>query len=695
MSDNNNFLKKLRNIGIMAHIDAGKTTTTERILFHSGRITKIGETHTGESQMDWMDQERERGITITSAATRVKWKEHDINIIDTPGHVDFTIEVERSLRILDGAIAVLDAQVGVEPQTETVWRQADRYNVPRIIFLNKMDKIGANYELATDSLEKRLGINGSLMQIPIGAESDFVGVIDLLTEKAYYYDGKIEEQENIQPIPEALKKTVAKKRFELIEKVVQYDDALLNKYIQGKTIEIIELKQVIRKATITGLFFPVFVGSAFKNKGIKLLLDAIIDYLPSPLELPDLYVENSEGKKIKLPPSKNGQFAALIFKIAVDPYIGKLSFFRIYSGELSTGSYVYNSTRGIKERIGRLLRMHANHREEIKIARTGDIVASVGLKTSYTGDTITDLSSPVILEKMTFPEPVISLSLEPKTKSDQEKMSKSLSRLADEDPTFRTWMNHETNQTIIAGMGELHLDVLVERLKREFNVHVKVGQPKVSYRETITETVETEGKYIRQSGGRGQYGHVFIRFEPLPNENFQFVNKITGGKIPREYIPPIKTSLSDNLGRGVLAGYPMVNVKATLLDGSYHDVDSSEFAFKVAAAMALREVRNKTNILIMEPIMKVEVIIPIDYYGDVIGHLTSKRGKIIETIRKRNTENIKVFVPLDEMFGYSTSLRSLTQGRGSYTMQFDHYEKTPESVREKIISESNFELRSF
>lgn len=685
-----NYLVKLRNIGIMAHIDAGKTTTTERILFHSGKITKIGETHKGESQMDWMDQEQERGITITSTATKVKWKDCEINIIDTPGHVDFTIEVERSLRVLDGAVAILDAQVGVESQTETVWRQANRYNVPRIVFLNKMDKIGADYKLATESISERLGSEACLTQIPIGAEDNFVGLIDLFDKKAYYYDGKQDENIEIKPIPEDLLETVEKARHKMIEQIAHHDNTLLDSYLEGKELSIDNLKKALRKATINCELFPVFVGAAFKNKGVKLLLDAVVDYLPSPCDLPALRAEDLDGKELIREMSDKEPFAGLIFKLVSDPYIGKLTFLRVYSGILHSGSYVLNANKNNKERVGRLVQMHANQRSEVTQARAGDIVAIVGLKKTITGETISDLKNPIILERMKFPEPVISLSLEPSTKADQEKMSKSLRALAEEDPTFRTKIDHETNQTIISGMGELHLDVLVERLKREFNVNVKVGQPKVSYRETIDKLVEVEGKFIRQTGGRGQYGHVWIKFEPHEDKNFEFINKIAGGTIPKEYINPIKFSIKDNLERGVAAGYPMVNIKATLYDGSFHDVDSSEFAFKAAAAIALRAIKEQTKIIILEPIMDVEITTPIDYYGDVIANLTSRRGKVHETKRLKNIEIIKAEVPLEEMFGYSTTLRSLTQGRANYTRQFKSYEKAPKNIAEKVISESNF-----
>lgn len=688
-----NPLKHLRNIGIMAHIDAGKTTTTERILFHSGKIAKIGETHDGASQMDWMDQEQERGITITSAATTVFWKNHQINIIDTPGHVDFTVEVERSLRVLDGAVAVLDAQVGVEPQTETVWRQAHRYNVPRIIFLNKMDKIGANYEDSVTTIKDRFDAEPCLIQIAIGSENNFRGIIDLFSMKAYYFDGDWNEHFEIKDIPGELLTQAQHYRNKMIEQIVRFDDNLLDLYLQGKMIDSAILKKVLRKITLNCQIFPVLLGSAFKNKGVKLLIDAIIDYLPSPLDIAPAKGQDLNNQPLISSSDKNAPFAALLFKVMSDPYVGKLSFFRIYSGTVRSGSYILNANKGKKERIGRLLQMHANTRKDITIATAGDIVAAVGLKGTFTGETICDPNRPIILERMQFPEPVISLALEPKTKADQEKMSLSLNRLAEEDPTFRTWMDYETNQTIIAGMGELHLDVLVERLKRDFGVNVRTGIPQVSYRETIQDTVKCEGKYIRQSGGRGQYGHVWVCFEPDKEHNFQFVNKITGGKIPKEYIPHIQNSLRDNLNRGIIAGYPVINVRATLYDGSFHEVDSSEFAFKVAAAMALRETKNKIKICILEPIMKVEVVVPKQYYGNVTADLASRRGRVVDTKQIKNLEIVQAQVPLANMFGYATILRSFSQGRGTYTMQFFAYEPAPKTVAEKIIADNNYQPR--
>lgn len=688
-----NKLTYLRNIGIMAHIDAGKTTTTERFLFHTGKIAKIGETHDGASQMDWMDQEQERGITITSAATTVFWKKHQINIIDTPGHVDFTVEVERSLRVLDGAIAILDAQVGVEPQTETVWRQAHRYDVPRIIFLNKMDKIGANYRDSVSSIKERFDVEPCLLQIAIGSENDFVGIIDLFTMKAYYFDGDLNENYEVKAIPKELLTTAQQYRNKMVEQIVHFDDRLLNLYLEGETITVADLKKTLRKATLACQIFPVLLGSAFKNKGIKFLIDAVLDYLPSPLDISDAKGQDLNNQPLICPSNKDAPVAALIFKIMSDPYVGKLSFFRIYSGTIRSGSYVLNANKGKKERLGRLLQMHANNRKDITVAYAGDIVAAVGLKNTFTGQTICDPKKPLTLEKMTFPEPVISLALEPKTKADQEKMSLSLNRLAEEDPTFRTWMDYETNQTIIAGMGELHLDVLVERLKRDFSVQVKTGTPQVSYRETIQDKVECEGKYIRQSGGRGQYGHVWVRFEPSTETSFKFVNKITGGKIPKEYIPHIENSLRDNLNRGIIAGYPVISVQATLYDGSFHEVDSSEFAFKVAAAMALRETKNKIKIILLEPIMKVEVVVPKHYYGNVTADLASRRGRVVDTKQIKNLEIVQAQVPLATMFGYATTLRSFTQGRGTYTMQFFAYEPAPKVVSEKIIADNNYQPR--
>lgn len=681
-------LEKTRNIGIMAHIDAGKTTTTERILYHTGKIHKIGETHDGASQMDWMAQEQERGITITSAATTAFWKDLRINIIDTPGHVDFTVEVERSLRVLDGAVAVLDAQSGVEPQTETVWRQATTYGVPRVVFVNKMDKIGADFLYSVQTVHDRLGGNAHPVQLPIGAEDTFKAIIDLVEQKAYQYDGKADETAVEIAIPEEFALQVEEYRTRLIEAVSHFDEELMMDYLDGKEITVEHLKKAIRKATLISDFFPVFCGTAFKNKGVKLLLDGVVDYLPTPLDIPAIKGELPNGTEVERHASDTEPFSALAFKIMTDPYVGKLTFFRVYSGVLEKGSYIYNSTKGKKERIGRLLKMHANNREEIDVVYAGDIAAAVGLKDTTTGDTLCDEKNEVILEAMKFPEPVISLALEPKTKADQEKMSLALSKLAEEDPTFKTWTDEETGQTIIAGMGELHLDIIVDRLKREFKVEANVGAPQVSYRETFKTTTNAEGKYIKQSGGRGQYGHVLIKFEPNHDKGFEFVDAIVGGRIPREYINPVKNGLEEALQSGVLAGYPMIDIKATLYDGSYHDVDSSEMAYKIAASLSLKDAAKRSKPIILEPIMSVEVIVPEDYYGDVMGNISSRRGQIEGTDQRGNAQVIKSKVPLSEMFGYATDLRSFTQGRGNYTMQFSHYAEAPRSVSEEIIKKS-------
>ena len=680
-------LEKIRNIGIMAHIDAGKTTTTERILYHTGKIHKIKETHDGGSQMDYMIQEQEKGITITSAATTAFWSEHQINIIDTPGHVDFTVEVERSLRVLDGAIAILDAQTGVEPQTETVWRQATNYHVPRLVMVNKMDKVGADFLYSSASVYNRLGGNAHPIQLPIGAEKEFSGIIDLVTMKAYHYDGQEDEIAKEIAIPETLKAQAEEYRTKIIESLADFDEELMMKYLDGEEIEVAELKAAIRKATLTGEFFPVLCGTAFKNKGIKLLLDAVNDYLPSPLDVGAIKGHLENGEEDERYPEDSAPFSALAFKILVDPFVGRLTFFRVYSGTLKKGSYVYNSTRGRKERVGRILRMHADQREDIDQVNAGEIVACVGLKNTTTGDTLCDAQNTIILESMDFPEPVISLALEPKTKADQERMSLSLSKLSEEDPTFKTYTNIETGQTIIAGMGELHLEIIVDRLKREFKVNTNVGTPQVSYRETFTGTTEAEGKYIRQSGGRGQYGHVYIKFEPNKDKGFEFVDKIVGGRIPREYINPVKQGLTEALDNGVLAGYPLIDIKATLYDGSYHDVDSSEMAFKIAASLCLKEAAKKAKPVLLEPIMAVDVTVPEDYYGDVIGNLSSRRGTIEGNEQRGNAQMVKSKVPLSEMFGYATDLRSFTQGRGTYMMSFSHYAIAPQSVSAKIIKE--------
>ena len=681
-------LENTRNIGIMAHIDAGKTTMTERILFHTGKIHKIGETHDGESQMDWMEQEQERGITITSAATTAYWKNHRLNIIDTPGHVDFTVEVSRSLRVLDGAVALLDSNAGVEPQTETVWRQADEFKVPRMIFCNKMDKLGASFEMSLKSIGERLGVNYAPIEWPIGAEAEFDGIVDLVTMKAYHYDGEqIEEPTEIE-IPDDLKDIVNTKRSELIESVVEFDDSLMEKYLEGEELSVEEIKSAIRKGVLAVKFFPVMCGTALGNKGTKLLLDAIVDYMPSPLDIESIKGADLDGKEIVRHPSDSEPFSALAFKVMTDPFVGRLTFFRVYSGHLSSGSYVLNATKNTKERIGRILQMHANHRQEISDVYTGDIAAAVGLKNTTTGDTLCEEKKPCILESMEFPEPVIELAVEPKSKADQDKMATALQKLSEEDPTFRASTNHETGQTIIAGMGELHLDIIVDRMKREFGVEANIGQPQVSYRETITQAGECEGKYIKQSGGRGQYGHVWIKFEPNPDKGYEFVDAIVGGVVPREYIPVTDKGLQDAMKTGVLAGFPMVDVKATLFDGSYHDVDSSEMAFKVAASLALKEAKKKCNPILLEPIMKVQVVVPDEYLGNVMGDITSRRGRPMGQESRGNALAIDAMVPLSEMFGYATSLRSNTQGRGNFTMVFDHYEEVPRNISEEIIKKS-------
>ena len=681
-------LENTRNIGIMAHIDAGKTTMTERILFHTGKIHKIGETHDGESQMDWMEQEQERGITITSAATTAYWKDHRLNIIDTPGHVDFTVEVSRSLRVLDGAVALLDSNAGVEPQTETVWRQADEFKVPRMIFCNKMDKLGASFEMSLKSIGERLGVNYAPIEWPIGAESEFDGIVDLVTMKAYHYDGEqIEEPTEIE-IPDDLKDIVATKRNELIEAVVEFDDALMEKYLEGNELTVEEIKSAIRKGVLEVKFFPVMCGTALGNKGTKLLLDAIVDYMPSPVDVESIKGTDLDGNEIVRHPSDSEPFSALAFKVMTDPFVGRLTFFRVYSGHLSSGSYILNATKNSKERIGRILQMHANNRSEITDVYTGDIAAAVGLKNTTTGDTLCDEKKACILESMEFPEPVIELAVEPKSKADQDKMATALQKLSEEDPTFRASTNHETGQTIIAGMGELHLDIIVDRMKREFNVEANIGQPQVSYRETLTQAGECEGKYIKQSGGRGQYGHVWIKFEPNPDKGYEFVDAIVGGVVPREYIPVTDKGLQDAMKTGVLAGFPMVDVKATLFDGSYHDVDSSEMAFKVAASLALKEAKNKCKPILLEPIMKVQVVVPDEYLGNVMGDITSRRGRPMGQESRGNALAIDAMVPLSEMFGYATSLRSNTQGRGQFTMTPDHFEEVPKNIADEIIKKN-------
>ena len=678
-------LERTRNIGIMAHIDAGKTTTTERILFHTHKIHKIGETHDGASQMDWMEQEQERGITITSAATTAYWKGYRYNIIDTPGHVDFTVEVSRSLRVLDGAVALIDAQAGVEPQTETVWRQATEFKVPRIIFANKMDKTGADFEYSLKTIKDRLGVLAKPIEWPIGAGDELTGIIDLITRTAYKYDEKPEENPEIIEIPAELKDLVEERRADLIDTVVEFDEAIMEKYLEGEEPTVEEIKACIRKGTLAAEFFPVMCGSAYKNTGVKLLLDAVIDYLPAPTDIASIKGTDMDGEEIVRHPSDSEPFSALAFKVMTDPFVGKLTFFRVYSGHLSSGSYVLNSTKNVKERVGRILQMHANNRQEITDVYTGDIAAAVGLKNTTTGNTLCDEKHACILESMEFPEPVIELTVEPKSKADQEKMGIALQKLAEEDPTFRASTNPETGQTIIAGMGELHLDIIVDRMKREFNVEAAVGAPQVAYRETITQAADCEGKFIKQSGGRGQYGHVWVKFEPNPGKGYEFVDAVVGGVVPREYIPVTDKGLQEAMESGILAGFPMIDVKATLFDGSYHDVDSNEMAFKVAASLALKEARNKCKPVLLEPIMNVQIIVPEEYLGNVMGDITARRGRPMGQEARGNALAIEAMVPLAEMFGYVTTLRSNTQGRGNFTMTFDHYEEVPKNITEEII----------
>ena len=683
-------LKDTRNIGIMAHIDAGKTTATERILFYTGKIHKIGDTHDGNSQMDWMEQEQERGITITSAATTAQWKNHRINIIDTPGHVDFTVEVERSLRVLDGSVAVLDAQSGVEPQTETVWRQATTYGVPRIVFVNKMDKTGADFLYSVGTIHDRLQANAHPIQLPIGAEDLFEGVIDLVEMKAIYNEGSVGENLVVKEIPAEYQDQAEEYREKLIEAVAEFDEEFMEKYLGGEEITIDELKAAIRKATLSVEFFPVVCGSAFKYKGVQPMLDAVVEYLPSPLDVPAIKGINPDtDEEVERHSSDEEPFSALAFKVMTDPFVGKLTFFRVYSGILSSGSYVKNSTKGKRERVGRILQMHANTRNEIAEVYAGDIAAAVGLKDTTTGDTLCDEKNEVILESMEFPEPVIQLSVEPKSKADQDKMATALQKLQEEDPTFRAGTDEETGQVIIAGMGELHLDIIVDRMRREFKVECTVGAPMVSYRETFKQAAQVQGKFTRQSGGRGQYGDVWIEFTPNePGAGFEFENAIVGGVVPREYIPAVEAGLKDSMANGVLAGYELIDVKAKLFDGSYHDVDSSEMAFKVAASLALKEAAKKCNPVILEPIMKVEVVMPEEYLGDIMGDITSRRGRVEGMEARGNAQVVSASVPLSEMFGYATSLRSATQGRGTYSMVFDHYEEVPKSISEEIIKKN-------
>ena len=682
-------LDKIRNIGIMAHIDAGKTTFTERVLFHTGITHKIGETHDGESQMDWMEQEKERGITITSAATTAHWKGYRLNIIDTPGHVDFTIEVQRSLRVLDGAVTVLDSQAGVEPQTETVWRQANEYKVPRMIFSNKMDKMGADFTYTLKTIKERLGANAAPIAWPIGAEDSFVGIIDILNRQAIYYDGGEHEEYEVKEIPEELKDLAETKRVELIEAVAEYDDELMEKYLEGEEVSIDLIKRAIRKGTLSASFFPVMCGTALGNKGVKFVLDAVIDYMPAPTDIPAIECTDKNGNDVLRHPSDSEPFTALAFKIMTDPFVGRLAFLRVYSGVLKSGSYVLNSTKGEKERIGRILQMHANQRKEITEVYAGEIAAAVGLKNTTTADTLCDEKNPVIMKGMEFPLPVIDMAIEPKSKADQDKMGLALQKLSEEDPTFKYKTDPETGQTVISGMGELHLDVYVDRMKREFGVEANVGRPQVAYRETLTQTAECEGKYIKQSGGRGQYGHVWIKFEPNKDKGYEFVDAIVGGVVPREYIPVTDKGLQEAMAGGILAGYPIVDVKATLFDGSYHDVDSSEMAFKLAASMALKEAKNKCKPVLLEPIMKVSVVVPEEYMGNVMGDLTSRRGRPLGQESRGNALQITAMVPLSEMFGYMTSLRSNSQGRGTFVMELDHYEEVPKSIAEEIIKKNS------
>ncbi|QTD39848.1 elongation factor G [Sporosarcina sp. Te-1] len=686
-------LENTRNIGIMAHIDAGKTTTTERILFYTGKIHKIGETHEGASQMDWMEQEQERGITITSAATTAQWKGHRVNIIDTPGHVDFTVEVERSLRVLDGAVTVLDAQSGVEPQTETVWRQATTYGVPRIVFVNKMDKTGADFLYSVGTLHNRLQANAHPIQLPIGSEDTFRGIIDLVEMKATMYGNDLGTDTTVEEIPEEFRAQAEEYREKLIEAIVDFDEDLMERYLGGEELTVEEIKTAIRKATLAVEFYPVVCGTAFKNKGVQLVLDAVVDYLPAPTDIPSMAGINPDTEEEEeRHPSDEEPFSALAFKVMTDPYVGKLTFFRVYSGVLQSGSYVQNSTKGKRERVGRILQMHANSREEISEVHAGEIAAAVGLKDTTTGDTLCDEKAPIILESMEFPEPVISVAIEPKTKGDQDKMGNALAKLQEEDPTFRAHTDQETGEVIIAGMGELHLDIIVDRLRREFKVEANVGAPQVSYRETFRSAAEVEGKFVRQSGGRGQYGHVWIEFAPNEEgKGFEFENGIVGGVVPREYIPSVEAGLRDALDNGVIAGYPLIDVKARLFDGSYHDVDSNEMAFKIAASMALKNAAAKCNPVLLEPMMKVEVIIPEEYMGDIMGDITSRRGRVEGMEARGNAQVVRAMVPLAEMFGYATSLRSNTQGRGVFSMVFDHYEDVPKSISEEVIKKNKGE----
>lgn len=681
-------LTKYRNFGIIAHIDAGKTTTSERVLYHTGKTHKIGEVHDGGATMDWMEQEKERGITITAAATYAHWKDCELNLIDTPGHVDFTVEVNRSLRVLDGAVVVLDVQNGVEPQTETNWRLADNYNVPRIVYCNKMDKVGADFEMSVRSLKERLGANGVAIQYPIGSEADFKGTIDLVEMTARFYDGEKDEDYKVGEIPEEYKNKALEYRAKMLDEIVNFDDESMEKYLMGEELTVAEIKKCIHKGVLTGKFFPVLCGSSFKNKGVKGMLDAVVDYLPNPLEVANAKGFDSKDNEIVIKPNDNDKFVGLAFKVATDPFVGRLTFLRVYSGCLKSGSYVYNTNRDIKERISRLVKMHANSRDEIDEICAGDICAVIGLKSTTTGDTLTVENNDIKLEAMEFAEPVISLAVEPKTKADQEKMGIALSKLAEEDPTFRTHTDEETGQTIISGMGELHLDIIVDRMKREFNVQVNVGAPQVSYRETFTQEADAEGKYIKQSGGRGQYGHCLIHFSPNEGKGYEFINNIVGGKVPREYIKPIDLGLQDAMKTGPLAGYPMIDIKASLYDGSYHDVDSSEMAYKIAAGLALKDAAKKCGIVLLEPIMAIDIVVPDQYFGDAMGDVSSRRGSIEGTEQRGNAQVIKAKIPLANLFGYATDLRSFTQGRGNYSMVFSHYAQCPKSVVEEILKKN-------
>lgn len=682
-------LANTRNIGIMAHIDAGKTTTTERILFYTGKTHKIGEVHDGAATMDWMAQEQERGITITSAATTAAWKGHRINVIDTPGHVDFTVEVERSLRVLDGAVTVLDGKSGVEPQTETVWRQASKYRVPRIVYVNKLDATGADFYMSYKSLLTRLGAKAAPIQLPIGVENYFDGLVDIIERKARIFSGDKAKEDTFTDVPEEMKESVESYRNQLIEMVADFDDDLMMKVLEGEEPTVAEIKAAIRKATVTGDFHPVLCGASYKNKGVTAILDAVVDYLPSPLDVPAIAGVKMDGTEDVRHSSDEEPFSALAFKVMTDPFVGRLTYFRVYSGTITSGSYVYNSTKDTRERFGRLMQMHANHRADIEQVYSGDIAAAVGLKNTTTGDTLCDEKHAIILESMTFPEPVINIAIEPKTKGDQDKMGLALSKLAEEDPTFKTYTDQETGQTIIAGMGELHLDIIVDRMKREFKVEANVGAPQVAYRETIRKMAECEGKFVRQSGGRGQYGHVWVKFEPNEKgKGFTFVDAIVGGTVPREYIKPTMEGIEAALNNGLIAGYPVIDIKATLFDGSYHDVDSSEMAYKVAGSLAFKQAATKCDPVLLEPIMSVEVTAPNEYLGSVMGDISSRRGTIKDQEERGNAIIVKSEVPLSEMFGYATDLRSFTQGRGTYAMTFDHYTEVPKSIAEKVAKKN-------